>query len=130
MKLLTVYSAQHHLSGNIDMQIRAELEGVEMDIPFGYRASDPNGLGPALDEWWAANPSFPISPAPIPIPPDYPVIDQETLNAALAEPGSVVRALALLTFQEINNLRTRAGLTAYTMTQFTTALKAKMRNGA
>lgn len=61
------------------------------------------------------------------LPPNYAAIDQDALNAALAEPGSVVRALALLTFQEINTLRTRAGLTAYTMTQFTTALKAKMR---
>lgn len=63
-------------------------------------------------------------------PIDYAAIDQNILNAALTEEGSVVRALALLTLQEINNLRTRAGLTAYTMTQFTTALKAKMRNGA
>lgn len=130
MKLITVYSAQRHPSGNIDMQIRAELEGVETDIPFGYRSGDPHGLGPELDAWWALNPQFPVADAPVLPPPDYPVIDQETLNAALAEPGSVLRALALLTFQEINTLRTRGGLTAYTMAQFTTALKAKMRNGA
>lgn len=66
------------------------------------------------------------------VPPvtDFTALDLATLNDALAAPGSVVRALALLTFQEINALRVRAGLTAYTMTQFTTALKAKMRNGA
>lgn len=127
MKLLQVYSAKHHASGSIDMQIRAEIEGVAMDIPFSYRSGDSQGLGPALDAWWGANPNFPVANADP--PPDPSVIDQEMLNAALAEPGSVVRALALLTFQEINSLRTRAGLTAYTMTQFTTALKAKMRNG-
>lgn len=65
--------------------------------------------------------------ADTPIVVDYAAIDQGVLNEALAAEGSVVRALALLTLQEINNLRTRAGLTAYTMTQFTTALKAKMR---
>lgn len=128
MKLLKVYSAKHHASGNIDMQIRAEIEGAVTDIPFSYQAGDKEGLGPALDAWWAENPGFPIANADP--PPDPSVTDQDTLNAALAEPGSVVRALALLTFQEINNLRTRAGLAAYTMQQFTTALKAKMRNGA
>jgi len=127
MKLLMVYSAKHHASGNIDMQIRAEIGGAALDIPFSYRAGDAEGLGPDLDAWWAANPAFPIANADP--PPDPTVIDQETLNAALAEPGSVVRALAFLTFQEINALRVRAGLTTYTMTQFTTALKAKMRNG-
>lgn len=128
MRLINVYSAKHHMSGNIDMQIRAEIEGVDMDIPFSYRPSDAEGLGPDLDAWWTENPTFPIANADP--PPDPSVIDQDALNAALAEPGSVVRALALLTFQEINNLRTKAGLVAYTMTQFTTALKAKMRNGA
>lgn len=59
--------------------------------------------------------------------PDYASIDQNALNAALAAEGSVFRAMALLTLQEINALRVRAGLAAYTMTQFTTALKAKMR---
>lgn len=53
--------------------------------------------------------------------------DTDSLNQALTEPGSVVRALGLVTFQEINKLRVRAGLTAYTMDQFITALKANMR---
>jgi hypothetical protein len=125
MKLLAVYSAKYHLSGNIDMQIRAEIDGVQVDIPFSYRAGDPNGLGAALQEWWAVNPSFPIAAADPPADPA--IYDQANLNAALAEEGSVFRAMALLTLQEINALRVRAGLTAYTMTQFVTALKAKMR---
>lgn len=62
-----------------------------------------------------------------PYTPDYNTIDTNTLNAALIEPGSVVRALGLVTFQEVNKLRVNAGLVAYTMAQFTAALKANMR---
>jgi hypothetical protein len=58
---------------------------------------------------------------------DQDVIDLQELNAALAAPGSLVRALGLVTFQEINKLRVRAGLTAYTMDQFMAALKANLR---
>lgn len=54
-------------------------------------------------------------------------IDQDTLNAALTAPGSVVRALALVMLGEVNKLRVQAGLTAYTQAQFLTALKAQMR---
>lgn len=54
-------------------------------------------------------------------------VDQDELNRALTAEGSVVRALAELTFIEINRLRERAGLTAYTKQQFVDALKAKMR---
>jgi hypothetical protein len=61
-----------------------------------------------------------------------PVIDQSaadlaTLNAVLAEPGSVVRALGLVMFAEINKLRVAGGAAAYTMPQFVAALKAQMR---
>ena len=54
-------------------------------------------------------------------------IDQAALNAALVEPGSVVRALGLVMFAEINKLRIKTGDAAYTMPQFVAALKAKMR---
>lgn len=54
-------------------------------------------------------------------------VDQERLNAALTEPGSVVRALGLVMFAEINKLRVKNGDPAYTMQQFTTALQAQMR---
>lgn len=61
--------------------------------------------------------------------PDPAVLDQATLNAALAAPGSVVRALALVLLQEINTIRTRlpTPLAAYTQAQLVAALKAKMR---
>jgi hypothetical protein len=58
---------------------------------------------------------------------DQDSLDLQGLNAALAEPGSVVRALGLVTFQEINKLRIRAGLTAYSMDQFIQALKTNLR---
>lgn len=58
----------------------------------------------------------------------YPTVDDlRALNAALIEEGSVFRALALITFEEINRLRVNAGLSAYTIEQFKTALKNKMR---
>lgn len=62
-----------------------------------------------------------------PYVPDYSTIDTGALNAALTEPGSVVRALGLVTFQEINKLRVLVGQQAYTMPQFVAALKANIR---
>lgn len=63
------------------------------------------------------------------LPPiDYSQLDQEMLNAALAEQGSVVRALAEVVFDEINVLRQRATLAQRTKAQFLTALKNKMRD--
>jgi hypothetical protein len=55
--------------------------------------------------------------------------DTETLNVALSRKGNVVRALALVTLQEINKLRVANGDAAYTLAQFKAALKLKMRNG-
>lgn len=55
-------------------------------------------------------------------------IDTEELNRVLLSEGSVLRAICELMLQEINNLRVRAGLTAYTRQQFVTALRNKMRN--
>ena len=54
-------------------------------------------------------------------------IDQDTLNRALVEPGSMVRALGLTMFAEINKLRIKTGNAAYTMPQFIAALKARIR---
>jgi hypothetical protein len=54
-------------------------------------------------------------------------IDTATLNAALVEPGSVVRALGLVMFDEINKLRVLNGDPVYTLAQFQSALKARMR---
>lgn len=59
--------------------------------------------------------------------PDFPKIDADTLNAALAQDGSVVRALAEVMFAEINTLRTTAGLAPRTKLQFVAALQAQMR---
>lgn len=54
-------------------------------------------------------------------------IDQATLNAVLLDPGSIVRALGLVMFDEINKLRVLNGDPAYTLAQFQTALRGKMR---
>lgn len=67
-----------------------------------------------------------VPPIPPP-PPDLSAIDTATLNAALTEPGSIVRALGLVMFAEINKLRVKNGDAAYTMAQFMAALKAQMR---
>ena len=66
--------------------------------------------------------------------PDF--IDSKNLNAALVEPGSVVRALGLVLFDTINRqnlvtldavneLRVKAALQPYTVAQFKAALAAK-----
>lgn len=67
---------------------------------------------------------------PVVVPPqpvDLDALDLANLNAALAHPGSVVRGLALAMLDEINALRTQAGLAARTQTQLRDAIKAKMR---
>lgn len=67
----------------------------------------------------------------LPYIPDWNTLDTATLNAILIEPGSVVRAVALMALQEINRLRVRPAnspaLPAYTTAQFIAALKANMR---
>jgi hypothetical protein len=68
-----------------------------------------------------------IAPYVSPPPPDLSAIDTATLNTALTAQGSVVRALALVMFAEINKLRVKNGDAAYTMAQFTAALKVQMR---
>lgn len=67
-------------------------------------------------------------PDPVqPPPPTIDEIDQATLNSALAAKGSAFRALAILTFKEVNKLRVLNGDTAYTLAQFTAAMKAEMQ---
>lgn len=70
-----------------------------------------------------SEPEVVIEPAP-----DLNQIDTEQLNHVLSQEGSVVRAIGVLVFKEINKLRVNAGLTPYTMDQFKTALKNEMRN--
>ena len=60
-------------------------------------------------------------------PPAIVIDDLGDLNAALTQEGSVVRALTLVMFEEINKLRKLSGQLEYNLTQFKTALKNKMR---
>ena len=67
---------------------------------------------------------------PVVVPPqpvNFDALDLENINAALVQPGSVVRGLALVMLDEINALRTQAGLAVRTQTQLRDAIKAKMR---
>lgn len=61
-------------------------------------------------------------------PVDLAAMDIETLNSTLTANGSVVRALGLVMFAEINKLRVKNADPAYTMQQFLDALKAQMRS--
>lgn len=58
---------------------------------------------------------------------DLNTLDQATINAALTADGSIVKALGLVIFDEINKLRVLNGDPAYTLAQFQAALKLKMR---
>ena len=74
--------------------------------------------------WGTGNVIAPHSPPTV----DFNAMDTLELNRALAENGSVVRALAEVIFAEINKLRIKTGDPAYTKQQFVTALKAQMRS--
>lgn len=74
--------------------------------------------------WLFANGEFSAPPPPVI---DLSALDQEVLNHTLSQDGSIVRALGLLVFEEINKLRVKGGDAAYTMNQFKAALKSKMR---
>lgn len=60
------------------------------------------------------------------LPPVPPPLNIDMLNAVLASKGSVVRAVTVLMFGEINKLRVKNGDPAYTMAQFKNALDAEM----
>lgn len=58
------------------------------------------------------------------LPSDF---DQDALNAELTAEGSIVRGLALVLLDEVNALRTQAGLPTRTVAQLKNAIRAKMR---
>lgn len=94
-------------------------------------AQDPVPVGKRATAWTLTDRAGApvLIPTLVDIPPvDWDAIDQQQLNEALIDEGSVVRALGLIMFEEINKLRVRAGLVAYTMDQFKTALHNKMRD--
>lgn len=92
------------------------FDGVDVSIPAGaieVSSAPDDGRQKWVNNAWSVV--------------DQDAIDIQDLNAQLSRPGSIVRALGLVTFQEINKLRVKAGLTAYTMDQFINALKANLR---
>lgn len=70
---------------------------------------------------------LPDAPFVVVAPLDLSKIDTDTLNAVLAQDGSVVRALAEVMFAEVNKLRVKTGDAPYSKQQFVTALKVQMR---
>lgn len=100
--------------------IDATIDGIRMSIPN----IPSNRHRQIIAEWETEGNVIPPYVAPVV---DTSKLDQDTLNHALAQEGSVVRALALVLLQEINILRAKAGLAQYTTTQLVSALKAKMR---
>lgn len=61
------------------------------------------------------------------LPDDLSANDTAAINATLLQDGSIVRALALVMFAEINKLRVLNGDAPYTLAVFKAALKAQMR---
>lgn len=94
-------------------------------IPYTANPDDSEDFGREL--YQEIKDRIDIAPYVPPALPDLNAIDLAEINNALAQPGSIVRALGIVTFQEINKLRAKAALPQYTMDQFITALKANIR---
>lgn len=98
------------------------FDGEFVEVPDAIEVSSPPDDARQL---WGGDGWLPLPP------PDFSALDTAALNAMLVEPGSVVRAIATVMFQEINRLRVRPAnspaLQAYTMAQFIAALKANIR---
>ncbi len=141
MKLVSVESAAHTAFANaIDLMLTADIgDGAgNQSLPYTWIAGDPHGLGPQIDAFMAANPAFPIGPYVAPVV-DFSAIDLATINDALAQPGSITRALALVLLQRINAidgainaLNTKTALAGnnlpiFTQSQLVAALQAQIR---
>lgn len=98
------------------------FDGEFVEVPDAIEISSPPN---DARQKWGGDDWLPMSPT------DFSALDTATLNAMLVEPGSVMRAMATVMFQEINRLRVRPAnspaLPAYTMAQFVAALKANIR---
>jgi hypothetical protein len=116
-------SATWNALGTIDLEIEHPIFGW---VPFTASPNDPELAGKQIYAEASKGTVAPYVPPP-PIVIDLSALDMAALNAALTEPGSVVRALGLVMFAEVNKLRVKNGDPAYTMPQFVTALKAQMR---
>ena len=79
MQLISVNSAKHTATPLLELAITADLgDGAgPQPLPYGWAPGDPHGLGPQIDAYMAANPSFPIAayspPPPSTNPNDYPL---------------------------------------------------------
>lgn len=116
-------SATFNQFGTIDVEINHPKFGW---IPFTASPDDPEKLGRDIYTAAMTGPvaSYVASPAVVI---DLDQLDISTINAALTQDGSIVRALGLVMFDEINKLRVKTGDPAYTMAQFRAVLKVRMR---
>jgi hypothetical protein len=79
MELLNVTSAEATADPDVIIaQIVADVGlGIGPEpLSFTVRKSDPFGLGPAVREWLAANPDFPVAPYVAPPPEQEPVPEE------------------------------------------------------
>jgi len=117
-----VRNLRYTLRNTIDCEYNHPVLGW---IPYSADPDDVEEFGRELyQEIKDRNDIQPYVPPPLP---NLNAIDLAEINDALAQPGSIVRALGLVTFQEINKLRVKAALPQYTMDQFIAALKANIR---
>jgi len=73
----------------------------------------------SVGDVWDGSVFTPYIPPPKPTP-------VELMNLELSRPGSVVRALAMVTFREVNKLRVKNGDAPYTLEQFKAAIAAEL----
>lgn len=128
MKLKSILSvATTAQAGLLDLMVIADLEDGHGDrrLPFSFEPSDNFGLGPqvkdALPAWLASNTPMPYVAPVI----DLSQIDTDALNAALIEPGSILRALAFVVFGIAKG--TIPVNPSLTQAQFKALVKAQMR---
>ena len=126
-----MFTAIMNVQGNrvakyMDFDTEAEaLQHVANNVATWPNAIVVETLNDVIANWWVENQIVTVVPI---VPPTSNQIDTDTLNATLIGEGSVVRALGLIMFEEINKLRQNAGLAQYTLTQFKNALVTKMRD--
>lgn len=100
MELVSVDSAAATAtSGVLSLVVTADLgdDAGPQQMPYGWAAGDPYGLGPQLDAWFAANPNFPVgSYTP-------PVISADQVDVETNRRMTLVTADAMMRFQVLGS---------------------------
>lgn len=96
------------------------VDGIVLNVPDSMS----NRHRQQIAEWEEDGGIIEVATEPVV---DEDQVDLDTLNAMLSEDGSIVRALAVIIFKEVNKLRLLTLQAPYTMTQFKAALQNEMR---